>query len=279
MIRRILGMVALVMAVGLIAAACAGEEGTPGLKGDKGDQGPVGQTPSQSELLALLDQALTGTPATAESIARGGLLYDKWWKAAGVDAPIDNQPLWGLQSTNANTGSTTFRCKECHGWDYKGIGGAYKSGSHKTGFPGVYRAGTTMSVDDLVGVLQGSTDYRHDFSAMGADSLADLANFLSEGLINDTLYIDYAAKAPIGADVTNGQALYSSTCSMCHGADGRQILFDGVDSLGDIAQGNPWETLHKIRSGQPATAMPSAIVSGWSIQDALDVLGYAQTLP
>ncbi|MBF8268141.1 MAG: cytochrome c family protein [Dehalococcoidia bacterium] len=114
---------------------------------------------------------------------------------------------------------------------------------------------------------------------MGADNLAALVNFLSEGLINDTLYINYATKATIGANLSNGQTLYNSTCALCHGANGRQILFDGTDGIGDVAKDNPWETLHKIRAGQPATGMPSAIGNGWSLQDAVDVLGYAQTLP
>ena len=33
--------------------------------------------------------------------------------------------------------STTWRCKECHGWDYKGLDGAYAKGSHFSGTKGV----------------------------------------------------------------------------------------------------------------------------------------------
>ncbi len=55
------------------------------------------------------------------------------------------------------------------------------------------------------------------------------------------------------------------------------IDFDG-EGVGDPANGNPWETLHKIRFGHPGTAMPSSVKSGWSTQDAVDVLGYSQTL-
>ena len=281
MSRKILGLIALVAMVGLLGAACAGDEGAQGPKGDTGDtgaQGAAGSAPSDSELQALIDQALAGTPATAASLANGGLLYDKWWKAAGVDEPTGDHALWALQDTNTRSGSTTYRCKECHGWDYKGIGGWYSSGSHKTGFPGVYQAGATLSKDELVGVLQGSTDYRHDFSAMGADNLADLAVFLSEGLLNDTLYINYATRATIGADVANGQTLYDATCAMCHGADGKQIDFHDGEGVGGVARDNPWETLHKIRAGQPATSMPSSIINGWSLQDALDVMGYSATL-
>ncbi|MEE8358097.1 MAG: hypothetical protein V3R82_01620, partial [Candidatus Hydrothermarchaeales archaeon] len=50
------------------------------------------------------------------------------------------------------------------------------------------------------------------------------------------------------------------------------------DYIGTVANSNPWETLHKIRAGQPDSQMPSAIASGWSMQDVVDVLAYSQTL-
>lgn len=103
--------------------------------------------------------------------------------------------------------------------------------------------------------------------------------FLTEGLINDTKYIDYATQEVIGADIANGNDLYGTTRAVCHGGDGKQIDFGGGEGVGALSDGNPWETLHKIRFGQPGTSMPSGIASGWSSQDAVDVLGYAQTLP
>jgi hypothetical protein len=52
----------------------------------------------------------------------------------------------------------------------------------------------------------------------------------------------------------------------------------GPEYVGGIASGNPWEFLHKVRAGQPGTAMPSAIVNGWTEQDVVDVLSYAHEL-
>ena len=49
--------------------------------------------------------------------------------------------------------------------------------------------------------------------------------------------------------------------------------------MGTLAVDNPWEFVHKVRAGQPGTSMPSGMVSGWNIQDILDVLAHAQTLP
>ncbi|MEE8389570.1 MAG: hypothetical protein V3S14_02075, partial [Anaerolineae bacterium] len=73
-----------------------------------------------------------------------------------------------------------------------------------------------------------------------------------------------------------------SLCTACHGADGTTLNFGSAEEpeyLGGLADGNPWEVLHKTRFGQPDSAMPSTIDLGWSVQDAVDVLAYAQTLP
>ncbi len=89
-------------------------------------------------------------------------------------------------------------------------------------------------------------------------------------------------KKVIGDNMTHGEELYTDTCVACHGADGKQLNFGSEtepEYLGALANGNPWETLHKIRFGHPGTAMPSGVANGWSTQDAVDVLGYAQTLP
>ena len=220
----------------------------------------------------------TAPKASPASIVKGGAIYDKWWVAVGTSEPAEDQALWATQSTNTRSSKDTWRCKECHGWDYKGIAGAYSSGSHSTGFTGVYDAGMSKTKSDLESIISGGANADHDFSALlGEEGVQNLANFLSEGLIDDSMYIDYSTKGVIGADLTNGKSRYDGTCAACHGSDGRMIEFDGA-YLADLANGNPWEVLHKIRFGQPDGAMPGAINSGWSTQDAVDVLGYTQTL-
>ncbi len=261
-----------------------GDAGAAGPQGAKGDTGPQGPAPSEAQLLALTNQVVQGTKASAEDIAHGGRLYDKWWTDdPGAAAPTGNHALWSLQTTNARTGTATYQCKECHGWDYKGKAGAYGKGSHLTGFVGVQHASMAMSKAQLLDILKGATDYRHDFSkVLSAKALSDLAAFLSEGLVNDTQYIDYATKKPIGGDATRGKTRYDSTCATCHGADGKQLNFGSATApeyVGTLAADNPWEFVHKVRAGQPGTTMPSAIVSGWKIQDVLDALAYSQTLP
>lgn len=222
--------------------------------------------------------------ASPSGIAAGGKLYDKWWKAApGAKEPAGNHPMWALQTTNKRKGLDTWRCKECHGWDYRGKDGVYGSGSHKTGFPGLLNA-RSKSMDQLKAALKGSANPRHDFSPFLDDgALTDLANFLKFGLVDLSPAIDPKTKRPVKADVARGKQLFPM-CGACHGADGKKLNFgkpDDPEYVGTVASENPWEFLHKVRSGQPGSnpSMPSGVETGWNLQDVLDILAYAQTLP
>jgi thiosulfate dehydrogenase len=218
------------------------------------------------------------------SASKGGLLYDKWWKTLGLDEPAVDQPLWATQSTNTRSGADTWRCKECHGWDYKGADGAYGSGSHFTGFVGVFEASSSKSQVEILADLDGTAIPDHDFSVVGEEALGDLVIFLSEGLEDVAPYIDAESKAAVGGDGTHGEELFNGICIACHGADGQTLNFGSDEEpeyVGTIAVDNPWEFIHKVRAGQPGSQppMPSGIDSGWSLQDVVDVLTYAQTLP
>ncbi len=226
-------------------------------------------------------QSLPTSAPVPGSTSRGGLLYDKWWKVAEVEEPTEDNPVWARQETNTRGGSTTWRCKECHGWDYMGVEGAYGSGSHFTGFPGVFDA-QGKPFDEILAQLSGSTDPEHDFSAMGEDALSDLASFIVEGLVDVSPFIDAETKASIGGDDAKGQELYASACTACHGDDGRVMNFgddEEPEYVGTIAVDNPWEFIHKVRAGQPGTNMPSAMEGGWSLQDIVNLLSFAQLLP
>jgi thiosulfate dehydrogenase len=226
-------------------------------------------------------QTLPSGPPEPTAASRGGRLYDKWWKEAGVDEPSGDMPVWARQDTNTRSGTSTWRCKECHGWDYKGAEGAYGSGSHFTGFPGIFNA-QDKSVDDLVAQISGGIDPEHDFSAMGDQAILDLVSFIKEGLVDLTTVIDYETKAPIDGDLEEGEELYEGSCAACHGDDGRLLNFGSADEpeyVGTIAVDNPWEFVHKVRAGQPGTGMPSAIDGGWNLKDVIDLLAYSQTLP
>jgi cytochrome c553 len=216
-------------------------------------------------------------------VSQGGLLYDKWWKVTGADEPTTDNPLWATQTTNTRSGDDTWRCKECHGWDYLGKDGAYASGSHYTGFPGVYQAAQDKTVAELAAALTGATNADHDFSSVLDEAAINaLATFLKEGTVDARVHIDYATKTPLNADVGHGMERYDGLCAACHGADGTTLNFgseEGPEYVSTLANDNPQEILHKIRFGQPGSSMPSTVDAGWSVQDAVDVLAYVQTLP
>jgi len=213
------------------------------------------------------------TPVSAEemsSITRGALLYDKWYKMVdGAEAPDTTHESY--PSDAKKTGASTWRCKECHGWDYKGVDGAYGSGSHRTGIKGVNgMAGADPA--DIIDILQDDTHGYGDL--MEEEDFTDLANFVSKGQIDTSKYIK-ADKSLIGADAERGATIYNSTCARCHREDGRRPK-DMEKPLG-AQMGNPWEVMHKIQNGHPGQNMPAFRVFGEDV--AVDVMAYLLTLP
>ncbi len=228
-------------------------------------------------------------------MVRGGKLYDKWWNVAasedghehegddhdaGGAAPDGDHPLWATQDNNTRSGGDTWRCKECHGWDYMGVDGAYGGGSHMTGFPGINGV-ADMDAAAVLEIMKGSTNSDHDFSAyMPEQDLIDLSLFISEGQIDYAILVN-DDKSSTG-DVTAGEETYTEVCGKCHGVEGNAINFHGIDDpefLGHLAPGNPWEFIHKVRFGQPGWPMPSAIANDWTLEEIANVLAYAQTFP
>ena len=217
-------------------------------------------------------------------ISRGGQLYDDWWRTT-VDTvkPGEDHPLWKMQTTNKRRGYATYRCKECHGWDYRGKDGAYSKGSHYTGFKGVLQSAEKMSLKELEAVLKGFTNKEHDFSKyVNDEDIADLALFMKKGL-TDTNKLVSSDGIPVKGDPNAGRIIFMNTCMhMCHGGVGTMINFGDSEKpefVGTVANENPWEFIHKVRAGQPGTRMPSAIINKWSEEDINDLLTFARTLP
>jgi thiosulfate dehydrogenase len=233
-------------------------------------------------LMASSTFAAEPTP-TQTDIIRGAQLYDKWYAVLGVDPPAGNMPLWSRQTTNTRSGADTWRCNECHGWDYRGLKGEYRSGSHYTGFPDIFTLVQGLAVEDIVNHLNGNLDPAHKFSAYLDDSsLTQLAEFLKFGILDDSAYINSISLRVINPDIKHGEQLYQSTCRTCHGDDGQKILLniEGIDEpLGSIANRDPWRFLHRTRFGVAATDMPVGLSLGWSPEDGRDVLAYAQSFP
>jgi thiosulfate dehydrogenase len=217
-------------------------------------------------------------------ISRGGQLYDNWWKTSpNTDKPTEDQPLWKTQNVNKRSGYSTYRCKECHGWDYRGKDGTYSKGSHFTGFQGVYDASKKMSLDELKGVLRGETNKDHNFTQiLNDDDIADLALFQKHGTI-DLMKLVNTDASLVGGNITEGSGFFSKNCmTECHGPTGTSINFgteEKPEFIATVAKKNPWEFIHKVRAGQPGTRMSSGIINNWRDEDILNLLAYSQTLP
>ena len=194
----------------------------------------------------------------ADGALRGGALYDSWFAALKLSAPTTDHPLWATRpdmTTNTLKGADTWRCKECHGWDYKGAQGAYATGSHKTGFAGIL--GTAKTEAEIVDSLK----TKHGYGAAGITdaALSDLAKFVKQDPVDTSSVIE--ANKTFKGDAAKGKALYAGTCQVCHGENGLNAQPTGSPGMfdefpGKIASDNPWEFTHKVRFGQPGFEMP-----------------------
>ncbi|MEJ1992713.1 MAG: c-type cytochrome [Maritimibacter sp.] len=221
--------------------------------------------------LSGLATAAIAADADQGSIARGGRLYDKWYKVIKVDPPAESHPLYPAANEKyAGDPGANWRCKECHGWDRQGAAGAYASGSHATGIVGV----DGMAGGDPAAVIAVLTSEGHGYGdKLSEMDLTDLANFVVYGKEDWTAYIDPETKAPKG-DVVAGKAVYDTVCAKCHGPDGKEPT--AMPPLGSL-MGNPWEVMHKVLNGQPHETMPS--LRAIDHQVSADVLAYLTTLP
>lgn len=211
---------------------------------------------------------------------RGGRLYDEWWTVIVASPPTGDHPLYPAVGTRS--GPITFRCKECHGWDYKGVDGAYGSGSHFTGIGGVFETALTPSaLFDLLKADPAVTPNGHNMDAYGLSDrdLWDLVRFTLDAVVDTDPYI---VGGSFSGNTVIGDALYSTTCTLCHGIDGDRFdMGDGgaLEYVGTIANANPWEFLHKVRFGHPGSPMPATERLGWILQDAVDIGAHCETLP
>lgn len=205
------------------------------------------------------------------SIARGGKLYDKWYKVVKAEAPKESHKLYPSANEKyaADPGSN-WRCKECHGWDGLGAAGAYATGSHASGIKGI----NGMAGGDPASVVALLKADAHGFGdKLAEEDLNDLANFVVFGQIDWPKYVDAGAKASTG-DAAAGKQVFMTACVGCHGADGK--LPKDMPPLGSLSS-NPWEVMHKILNGQPGEAMPA--LRAIDHQVSANLVAFLATLP
>lgn len=268
-----------------ITAACGEDEDGPQAGGDGGmimtgmDSGTVGGGADSGASSPEAGMPGGDAATVGGDPVRGGALYDSWASVKMATPPTTDHPLWAQRpdmTSNMLKGADTWRCKECHGWDYKGAQGAYGTGSHKTGFAGI---ATTKTAAEIVDSLK----VKHGYSAVGLTDVdfQDLAAFVREGTIDTAQIID-ANKKFIG-EAAQGKTTFEATCQVCHGANGLNAQIPGFTGAfdefpGKIANENPWEFQHKVRFGQPGSAMPPQFRTLSTAQ--VGALGaHVQTLP
>ncbi|MDH3715155.1 MAG: cytochrome c [Gammaproteobacteria bacterium] len=209
------------------------------------------------------------------SVARGGQLYDKWWAVIGREKPAKTHAAY--PAAGKQKGDATWRCKECHGWDYRGAEGAYAKGSHFSGIKGI-RSNVGKDPAAIAKALR-AEPHGLTRDMIPDKELNNLALFVSLGQMDMDLYVNRATSKSRG-DAERGARYYQTICAVCHGFDGKTINFHDAEKpeyVGTVAQKNPWEFLHKARFGQPGVPMISLITL--PLDDLADLLAYAQTLP
>ena len=206
---------------------------------------------------------------------RGGSLYDDWAKALYMSAPTTVHPLQQLREpgrSGAADAADSWRCVSCHGWDYRG-----DAGVSRTGFVGV--AGTALSEAEIVVLLRDADGHSYG-DYLGDEDLWDLAAFVK--LWGNEAMLTTDARGRFAGDLTAGEQVYRSSCAKCHGPDGLSTAVPGGGGMishfpGAIANAAPEVFVHKLRFGQPGTAMPGLVQRD---RPALQNLAaYVQSLP
>ncbi|MGQ9365249.1 c-type cytochrome [Azospirillum sp. ST 5-10] len=227
------------------------------------DPGVVGDT------LARLQTLPAREPLAA--VVRGGRLYDTWYKETGREPPATVHPAYPAALSAGVQPRTTWRCKECHGWDYRGRDGVYGEDAHRTGIKGIQG----MAGGDPAAVVAVLGDATHAYGDLLSErDRRDLATFVTRGQVDMDAFVDRAT-ATARADGAAYAGHYETICAPCHGMQGRDIRT--MPPLGRVAAGDPWRALHGILNGHPGEVMPPLRALP---RDAVaGILAYIQTLP
>jgi len=220
-----------------------------------------------------------GNPPTSYDRADmrvGGLLYDNWVKVRNVTLTVTH-PLYPKQG-NMN-GSMTWRCTECHGWDYLGKDGSFGKGFFFTGIKGVFDA-RSKTPEELFAILtdRGSN---HDFALyLSHSDIWAIVKFIREGLSDVKKAIN--PDGSINGDARQGEKLYLLNCEACHGSRGNSLYIkeylEGAHGVGWEAHSSPAEVLHKLLYGHVDIRMPSVwYYNKLTLKEAVDILSYCQT--
>ena len=230
----------------------------------------------------------TSTAYDNADFTLGGIMYDKFWSAAGGFNQADTN------IANFNAFSNFFRCKQCHAWDYLGQGGSYIGRAPNTSRPRVanlnlyvwVQSKTPQEIFDALKTSVGRRDISYDLGTYDpntnfteGDKMPNLGQLLTDSQIwNITKYLKaaifdvsqlydavYSGTYPTGSasfsnvgrdgNSTSGGTYYSTECSSCHGPTGITITIEG-NTLGGYTRTKPYEVQQKVKYGHPDSPMP-----------------------
>jgi len=217
-------------------------------------------------------------PSEAWMRAAGGRIYDNWWDALDRDPPEGTNPAYPVDVNQAQSGEGTWRCKECHGWDYQGADGIYRQGSHFTGIKGIMGA-QGRPVEAIAALLR---DENHPYTTemITDQEMLRVATFVSRGLVDMRTFIDYETRTVNAGDANRGREIFQTTCAACHGFDGRALDW-GVDGehnfVGTEAASLPDEVWNKIYNAHPGVQMIN--LRAFPVEEAINVMAYIANLP
>lgn len=292
------------------AAACGGaSKPTP--------SAPANVTPSAEPPapIAVESTARTAASEPAADTARGGRLFDKWFKEAkskfkpdakatigvadGQGGPRDNGTLLLADGTPLlNDTGHDYRLKSFFGWDLRGVAGVYgPAHMNKSTALGVDLLSWTGSRAEIADRLArgeaglpalGTVLERPDLESLAAFVVATRDGALpraDEIVILTSAASEHYALRPAG-NPERGKKLFADRCAKCHGADGTAFLLDeGEFSLGSHARQKAYEDWFKILNGQPGTPMgrqvkgTTATEMGQEILDLLSALCDRRSFP
>ncbi len=208
-------------------------------------------------------------------LAYGGRLYDLWWVVLLVDPPAGRHPSYPKAGVAPDL--ETWRCVSCHGWDYRGAEGNFASGPNYTGIKGI-NGKVGADPKEIERILRDPVHgYTEDM--IPDNAISALALFVSKGQDDPTAQINTTTRRVSGRP-DEGRRLFQTVCAICHDFDGRAYITgegDGLNTLGAIANSDPWRALHKLSNGQTYADMPALRALGR--QSLMDLLAYVQTLP
>lgn len=204
-------------------------------------------------------QAAFAAPLDEASIVRGGRLYDDWARELRDRAPPEIHPALGAKGL-AVASAASWRCAECHGWDYQG----------HHGFVGI-RSRFGADPAAIAGIL---TDATHRYGGLLApEALLDLARFVSRGQVDSQAVL--AAGRNSVTDKLGPARSFGTLCAGCHGLDGTRLR--EIPPLGDGARQRTNEVLHVVLNGHPGGSMPALSALGNTFAGAM--VAYMQALP